>query len=215
MNRRPIRARESHAARRFASFIARRGITPNQISVSSVFFAAIAGGALAMAPNAPAPWGSAALTLSAVVCMQLRLLANLFDGMVAVEGGKKTPAGEIYNDFPDRIADPLILIGAGYGAVFSGHGPTLGWAAALLSILTAYTRVLGAAAGTRHHFSGPMAKQHRMAVLTIAAVAATVERAFGREPWSIEIALVLIIVGAGVTVLRRLVLIARDLHGGA
>ena len=52
--------------------------------------------------------------LAAAACIQLRLLCNLFDGMVAVEGGFKTKSGEIYNELPDRVADVLILAGAGY-----------------------------------------------------------------------------------------------------
>ena len=39
--------------------------------------------------------------------IQLRLLANLLDGLMAVEEGKKTPAGEIYNQFP-LIVSPIV-----------------------------------------------------------------------------------------------------------
>ena len=46
--------------------------------------------------------------------IQLRLIANLLDGLVAVEGGKRTPTGELYNEAPDRIADTAVLVGAGY-----------------------------------------------------------------------------------------------------
>jgi len=44
-------------------------------------------------------------------------VCNLLDGMVAIEGGLKTPAGELFNDVPDRISDPLILVGAGYDLI--------------------------------------------------------------------------------------------------
>gem|GEM_PF-2504373 len=37
-------------------------------------------------------------------------------GMVAMEGGKSAPDSPFWNDFPDRIADLLILVGAGYTA---------------------------------------------------------------------------------------------------
>ena len=59
------------------------------------------------------------LLVGAAVLIQFRLLCNLFDGMVAVEGGLGTPSGILFNDFPDRIADPLILICAGYAAQIS------------------------------------------------------------------------------------------------
>ena len=59
--------------------------------------------------------------------IQCRLLCNLFDGMVAVEGGKKTNSGELFNDIPDRIADPLILVSAGYAVHMVAYGAELGW----------------------------------------------------------------------------------------
>ena len=58
--------------------------------------------------------------------MQLRLLCNMLDGMVAVEGGKGSRTGEIYNEVPDRIADPLLLVPAGY-AIGLPYGVELGW----------------------------------------------------------------------------------------
>lgn len=45
--------------------------------------------------------------------MQSRLLCNLFDGMVAIEGGKKSANGDLYNDMPDRFADALFIIPVG------------------------------------------------------------------------------------------------------
>lgn len=35
-----------------------------------------------------------------------RLLCNLLDGMVAVEGGKRSKSGELYNDVPGLISPP-------------------------------------------------------------------------------------------------------------
>ena len=61
--------------------------------------------------------------------MQSRLLCNLFDGMVAIEGGKKSANGDLYNDMPDRFADALFIIPVGY--VAGGFGVELGWLGAL------------------------------------------------------------------------------------
>ncbi len=55
------------------------------------------------------PLGKLAPGLSAQLVVGVALLANLFDGMVAVEGGLGTPSGILFNDFPDRIADPTEL----------------------------------------------------------------------------------------------------------
>ncbi len=64
--------------------------------------------------------------------IQLRLICNLLDGMVAVEGGMKTACGDIYNDLPDRISDSLIILGIAYGLTGVNHAAELGWAAVLL-----------------------------------------------------------------------------------
>ena len=95
--------------------------------------------------------------------------------MLAVEEGLKTRNGEIFNDLPDRIEDILILVGAGYAAPGVSHAETLGWAAAVAAVLTAYVRVLGGSLGLTQHFAGPMAKQHRMFVLTLATLLAAIE----------------------------------------
>src|SRR4051812_23358387 len=173
LTRRPIRARDTRWAAGCARFLATHGFQPNQISVASAFVAAGAGTCLWFSGAAPS--GRAGLLLvAAAVLIQVRLLCNLFDGMVAVEGGLKTKSGEIFNELPDRFADAFILIGAGYAAPRIEWMPLLGWAAAVLAVMTAYVRSLGASAGASQQFCGPMAKQQRMALVTLASVVAAV-----------------------------------------
>jgi phosphatidylglycerophosphate synthase len=167
-DRRPINVRGSGWAQGLARSLAGMGITPNQISVLSIVFAALGAWAL---------YAGGWYLIAAALCIQGRLLCNLFDGMVAVEHNKATALGPVYNEFPDRIADSLLLVAAGYAAA----NPELGWLAALAAALTAYVRVYGASCGLGHDFRGPMAKQHRMAVLTIACIA-TPLLPFGVQP---------------------------------
>jgi hypothetical protein len=49
------------------------------------------------------------------------------------------------------------------------------------AVLTAYVRVLGGSIGLEEHFCGPMAKPHRMAVLTAACLLSMIEVAYGYE----------------------------------
>jgi phosphatidylglycerophosphate synthase len=141
-------------------------------------------------------------SLFAAFLIQCRLLCNLFDGMVAVEGGKKTPSGELFNDIPDRIADPIILVAAGYATGW-GWGVTLGWLGGLTAVLTAYVRVLNAWVGAPMDFRGPMAKQHRMALMTCACVLSGIEN-YAMEPGTVlSIALAVQILFGGVTIVRR------------
>lgn len=159
--RRELAIRNTGIAKNIAQWLSKKNITPNQISILSVAFAFL--GFISLFSYS---WADASfLLLFSAICIQLRLLCNLFDGMVAMEGGKKTPAGELFNDLPDRIADPLFIIAAGF-ATASAPGEILAWSCAILAIMTAYIRVLGVSMGCPTDFSGPMAKQHRMALLT-------------------------------------------------
>ena len=191
-NRRPLKSRSSGWARALAAALARTAITPNQISVASVVFAAA--GAAALAASG-APWA----LLTCAACVQLRLLCNLLDGMVAVEGGKGSPVGALYNEIPDRIADAALLVAAGYAV----HLAWLGWCAALLALTTAYLRALGGALGWSQDFRGPMAKPQRMAVLTLACVLGAAEAALRHSDHALRAALWVIAVGALITCLRR------------
>jgi phosphatidylglycerophosphate synthase len=184
-----------------AGWLNKKNITPNQISVASVGFATLAAASLLYIHQFSGT-GKWIFSLLAAIFIQCRLLCNLFDGMVAVEGGRKTASGELFNDIPDRIADPIILVAAGY-ATDCGWGVTLGWLGGLIAVLTAYVRVLNAGIGAPMDFRGPMAKQHRMALMTCACVLTGVEN-YVMEPGSaLTIALVVVIVGGVVTIVRR------------
>ncbi|HSQ07804.1 MAG TPA: CDP-alcohol phosphatidyltransferase family protein, partial [Chromatiaceae bacterium] len=107
--RRPLRTRDARWARALATWLVNRRVPPNWISLASLGFAAT--GALAMlAAPAASPGGRDALFVLAAACIQVRLLCNMLDGMVAVVGGLGSSAGDIYNELPDRIADPLLIV---------------------------------------------------------------------------------------------------------
>ncbi len=201
-NRRPLKVRDAKLSQRFARWLSHKNVTPNQISLCSVLFAMWAAACLLAIPQAQGPvtWG---LPILAAVFIQCRLLCNLFDGMVAVEGGKSTPSGELFNDIPDRVADPLILVSAGFATTVVPWAESLGWAAGLGAVMTAYVRTLGAAVGAPVNFCGPMAKQHRMALMTIACLVTAVEHFFWDHGWAILITLGVIAAGCVVTIGRR------------
>jgi phosphatidylglycerophosphate synthase len=159
----------------------------------------------------------AAALIGAALCIQLRLVCNLLDGLVAVEHGKGTPAGPIWNELPDRVADVLFLIGAGYGARTAGmHGAeALGWIAAVLAVTTAYVRELGRGLGQPADFAGPMAKPQRMAALTAACVISVLEPLWGGGGQVMMVALALIAIGTLITVVRRTRHLAIRLSDGA
>jgi len=108
--------------------------------------------------------------LLAIVGIQGRLIMNLLDGMVAVEHDKKSPVGGLYNEVPDRISDTLTIFGVGLLAKNLPYGLDLAYLAIILSITTAYIRALGASLNCGHSFLGPMAKQHRMALICVGCI---------------------------------------------
>ena len=207
-NRRPLASRQSGWAAAVTRWLARTSVTPNQISMAGMVFAAIAGGAFWLGAIAEDGALRALLFLIAAAFCQARLLCNLFDGMIAIEAGKHAPDGGFWNEFPDRISDLLILAGIGYGT----GNPALGWAAVALSILTAYVRELGRGCGLAVDFSGPMAKQHRMAIVTAAAVVSILAPLWGGRNEVLVAALWTVAVGAAVTSLRRSWRIVRALR---
>ncbi|GAA0334959.1 CDP-alcohol phosphatidyltransferase family protein [Morganella psychrotolerans] len=211
-DRRPIKARQTRWATASARWLQQRGATPNGISVASVVFALFAALAFFGALNSEITVLRILLFVLAALLVQGRLICNLLDGMVAVEGGLRSPVGAVFNDLPDRISDSLILIGVGYGlSGFITWTPELGWAAALMAVMTAYVRVLGGACEQPQKFLGPMAKQHRMALLTIIAVIAC----FLPADWAQSlffIVLWVITLGAFWTTLRRTSVLMADLR---
>lgn len=204
-NRRPLATRSAGWAKGLAKALAAIGLTPNAISVIGILFAGA--GAYAFAS---APYGSPWLWLAGALGIQLRLAANMLDGLVAVEEGKASATGPLYNEAPDRAEDALLLIAAGYGAGI----PELGYGATVLAFGTAYIRALGGALGFAQDFVGPMAKQHRMFVLTLASIVAffwpssVIGDLVLTGPVVIVASLWVIAIGSALTCANRLVRIA-------
>ncbi len=200
--RRPITSRDTKWAAAIAAALTRAGIRPNTISVFSSVFAFGTGLSLWLTPRVGAGTGSL-LFFVAACGVGLRLLCNLFDGMVAIEGGFKTKSGDIYNELPDRFSDVFILLGCGYAAGSVDGAVTLGWLAAVLAVGTAYVRALGASAGAGQCFLGPMAKPQRMAVVIAACLAGTALVFRGWAAHAMTVALLVVVIGAAVTIVRR------------
>lgn len=200
-NRRPLATRSAGWAKWLSAILVKSKFSPNQISVLSIAPALVGAWLLLYRPL------SAWILVLAVVCIQLRLLCNMLDGMVAIEGGKKSNVGVLYNEIPDRIADSLFIVALGY-AIFL---PWLGWLGALLAAKTAYIRVLGGANGLAQNFRGPMAKPHRMFVITLGCLIGAAELYFNGSNYALTVAAYVIAIGSGMTCITRTLAIAKQL----
>lgn len=200
-DRRPLASRQTGWARTLQGWLLRTPLTANQISVAGILFAAL--GAVAFAEA----WRFPPAYLAAAACIQLRLLCNLMDGLVAVEGGRGSPTGALFNEVPDRLEDSLLLAAFGYAAGL----PALGFVAAILAVFTAYLRMLGVSHGLPPDFRGPMAKPHRMAALTVGSLAGFVEALLTGTLYSLQVVLAAVAAGTALTAALRLGRIAAAL----
>ncbi len=208
-SRRPLKVRSTGWARVLAATLSKSGITPNTISALSVVAAGLGGLAFVAAGQGAIAWTAGWIAGAALI--QARLICNLMDGMVAVEGGKKSPTGELWNEVPDRIADPLLLVCAGWAVGLPWVGALAGWAA----LMTAYVRAVGATLTGVQDFSGPFAKQQRMAGLTVAALLTAADPLWNGSGQVMKIAVIVIAIGTVVTLVRRLLRLAAKLKHAA
>ena len=216
-DRRPLASRDLQIVHQVTAWLIARGVSANAVSLCSIAFAALASLCLVATTLTSGPAVRLLFVLAALF-VQARLLANLLDGMVAVGSGQASPEGELYNEVPDRIADTLILIGAGFAA---GGTPALGYLAALVAVFVTYIRALGSSVGVQALFLGPMAKPQRMATITAACIyCACVPAGWpggleGGAFGTVSIALALVIAGGVLTAIRRLQRIAAQLRARA
>ena len=209
-DRRPIATRNRKWAQAATAWLATRNVSPNAISIVGMCACIIGGIALGLTSVSD----YRILWLIAAGGAQLRLTGNMLDGMVALASGRASKVGELYNEIPDRVSDAAVFIGAGFAW---GGNIALGYIATILAIFTAYVRAAGKIAGAPNEFCGPMAKQHRMLVITLVCLySAITPRSWQMITFNdsqiglMTLALALIVVGCVITVIRR---VGRIAHG--
>ena len=201
--RRRIWALRSRMIRGLAAILTDLGVSPNAISWASVGFAVLGAAALALSAGFDAP-ASAWLMGSAIVWIAARALCNVLDGLVAIEGNRATASGRLFNEFPDRLSDIALFVGAGLAIWALPGGLALGGAVALLSVMTAYTRALAASCTGSDDFRGPMGKPRRMGILALGCLASAVEVVFLDTRWALYGSLIVIGAGCVLTIFDRL-----------
>ena len=207
-DRRPLRARGLRLWKGMIPLFQRCGVRPNDISAVGLLAGVAAGVALCATAYAGSEASRRALWLAGALLILFRGACNIMDGVLAVETGASSRTGYLWNEFPDRMADAAVMIGAGYAA---GSEPTAGWAAAVAAVITAYTRALARVAGAPMDYRGPMAKPARLALLCAVAAYCGLTPATWQPAWGcgsatglMGAALWIVTAGCAVTVWRRL-----------
>ena len=208
-SRREVKSRDRTLFHKLSRGLIQIGLMPNHVSIASVLFALLGAYGFYLIGNNQF-WLGVVISLLGI---QVRLLCNLMDGLMAVEGKLSSPQGELYNDVPDRFSDWFLLLGSGFAIQEYPYSWELVWTASILAVFTAYIRVLGASQGVGHDFGGPMAKQHRMAILNMGVVGVIVENFyFDGSRYSLYGCVIIIAMGSLVTACLRLNRIAARLQ---
>jgi phosphatidylglycerophosphate synthase len=172
-------------------------------------------GGLAFGATAQWPAWGRCFWIAGAAFVQLRLLANMLDGMVAIQAQRASRLGELYNEVPDRISDAAVLIGLGYA---EGSDPVAGYSAATVALFVAYVRAAARVAGAPQDFSGPMAKPQRMFLVTVVGLYSGLAPVTWQPHWLAghfglpTAMLAIIFVGGLFTAARRLSRAARHLQ---
>jgi phosphatidylglycerophosphate synthase len=107
------------------------------------------------------------LLLIAIILTLLRMTLNTIDGVMAIQRGKDSLAGEIVNALPDRYSDIFVVAGITLSPLCRDW---LGLAALATMFLVSYTGMLGKAIGVSWQHQGPMGKVERMITMMVFAL---------------------------------------------
>jgi CDP-diacylglycerol--glycerol-3-phosphate 3-phosphatidyltransferase len=177
--------------------LARRGVSPDAVTLSAIPVAALAAACLFASPAVP-------LTLVGVPLLAgVRLILNLLDGALARRTERMHARGELYNEVGDRVADVLFLAPV---AFLPGADMATVLVGVLLAVLASYVGVASRAAGGRRIYRGILSKPGRMVLLGVFAIVVVVS---GSDAWGIFG--VVLLAGASATLVERIVVAVREL----
>lgn len=132
-------------------WLARQGVTANQVTLAAALASLALGAALAIV-TVPR------LFLLLPVFLFVRMALNAVDGMLAREHGQQSRLGAILNEVTDVVSDAALYLPF---ALIPGVHAGLVVIVVLLAALTEMTGVIGYAIGASRRYDGPMGKSDR------------------------------------------------------
>lgn len=161
--------------------LARRAITPNQVTLLATVLVLLYGGALALFPQNPALWAGVPLLLL------LRMALNALDGMLASSTGQKTRLGAILNELCDQVSDAALYLPFAFAP---GLHAGLVVGVVVGASLAEFAGVVALAVGSPRRFDGPMGKSDRAFAFGVLGLMV----AAGVAPTGLNAVLVLVLV---------------------
>jgi CDP-diacylglycerol---glycerol-3-phosphate 3-phosphatidyltransferase len=147
-----LKPRFQQLLRPVLSGLARRHITPNQVTLLAAFLSLLYGAALTAWP------GDWRLWAGLPGFMLLRMALNAIDGMLANFSNQKTRFGAVLNELCDQISDAALVLP--FALVPGIHAPLL-VIVALSALLVEFAGVLAVLVESPRRFDGPMGKSDR------------------------------------------------------
>jgi len=153
-------------------WLARRGVSPDALTVSAMPVGLAAAACLLLSPTAP-------VLLAAVPVLAIaRLVLNLLDGALARRTGRIHARGELYNELGDRLTDIAFLAPV---AVLPGADRTLVLLGVTGAVFASFAGLAPRAAGEERIYRGVLSKPGRMVLLAVSSIAVLVE---GPDAWA-------------------------------
>lgn len=186
-----LKPRFQQLLRPVLSGLARRHVTPNQVTVLATGLSLLYGVALAVRPLDWRLWAGLP------VFMVLRMALNAIDGMLANHSNQKTPLGAVLNELGDQISDAALVLP--FALAPGIYAPLLVFVA-MSALLVEFAGLLGVLIGSARRFDGPMGKSDRAFAFGLLAILI----AAGFEPLWLNALLVVILAGLAWTLVNRL-----------
>lgn len=147
--------------RPITAYLAKSGITANQVTLAALALSIAAGILIALKP------GDSAVLLMIPLLLLLRMALNAIDGMLAREHAMKSSLGAVLNELGDVIADATLYLPM---ALIPGISAGLVVLVVVLAIISEMAGVVAIQIGASRGYAGPMGKSDRAFVFGLMAL---------------------------------------------
>ncbi len=138
-----------------ARALARRRVTPNQVTLSAALGSLVVGAIVF--GFASTRW----IFLLIPIWLFARMALNALDGMIARDANQTTKLGAYLNELSDVVSDTAIYLPFVLIAPFNGYSVAI---VIYLGVLSEFAGVLGPTVGASRRYDGPMGKSDRALV---------------------------------------------------